>query len=81
MLIDGLRAVILGDYFTPAKGDYAGQLGPWAQVVRWIGIDPRGLFMKTVFILFGLALVGSAVGLALNLTWAWWSTLLLSVLV
>lgn len=39
MVFDGSRALLLGDYVTPAAGPYAGELGPWADVMRAIGID------------------------------------------
>ncbi len=29
MLVDGTRALIVGDYITPSTGEYAGQLEPW----------------------------------------------------
>jgi hypothetical protein len=35
--------------------------------------------MKGIFMLPGLALAASVVGLALHLTWAWWSAFVLSV--
>lgn len=79
MLIDGVRAMVVGDYFTPAQGDYAGQLGPWARIVSSFGIDPRGSLMMGIFILFGLAMIASAIGLILNQGWAWWSMLVLSI--
>jgi hypothetical protein len=33
MTFDGARAFFVGDYVTPSSGEYAGQLGPWADVV------------------------------------------------
>ena len=53
MLFDGLRSLIVGDYVTPKSGEYAGQLGPWANLVRAVGIDPRSKFMKGFFVLYG----------------------------
>ncbi len=69
MLSDGLRALILGDYFTSAAGEFAGQLGPWAGLVAAIGIDPRSTFMKSVFIIYGTAALIAVVGFALNQPW------------
>lgn len=54
MLFDGSRALIVGDYVTPASGEYAGQLGPWANLVQRLGIEPRSTFMKSIFVLYGL---------------------------
>jgi hypothetical protein len=53
MLFDGLRALLLGDYLTPTSGPYAGQLGPWADVVSAIGVTPRGFPMKLAFTILG----------------------------
>ena len=36
-------ALIAGDYVTPSKGQYAGQLGPWARLVSAVGLEPRRL--------------------------------------
>lgn len=60
MLFDGLRALLVGEYVTPASGAYAGQLGPWADLVRAVGIDPRSTLMKTAFV--GLGAAGLALG-------------------
>lgn len=46
MAFDGTRALIVGDYVTPKTGAYAGQLGPWANVVQRLGIHPRSTSMK-----------------------------------
>ena len=54
MLFDGSRALIVGDYVTPAAGEYAGQLGPWANLVQEVGIEPRSVWMKTIFVVYGL---------------------------
>ena len=41
MAFDGAHALVTGDYVTPSTGSYAGQLGPWADVVSAAGIGPR----------------------------------------
>jgi hypothetical protein len=64
MTFDGLRALILGDYLTPTTGEYAGQLGPWSDVVAAIGIAPRSTLMKVIFVLFGSAWLASIAGFA-----------------
>ncbi len=53
MTYDGSRALIVGDYVRPETGEYAGQLGPWADVVSTIGIDPDLTLMKSIFIVWG----------------------------
>ena len=69
MLADGLRALTVGDYFTPASGEYAGQLGPWTLLVQALGIEPRSTFMKLVFIVYGIAALIAVAGFALNQPW------------
>ena len=48
MLFDGTRALIVGDYVTPASGEYAGQLGPWSNLVKADGIEPLSTLMKLI---------------------------------
>jgi hypothetical protein len=55
MFVDGALALTRGHYITPRSGRYAGQLGPWARLVRAVGIDPRSALMKWVFVGYGLA--------------------------
>lgn len=64
MLADGLRALTIGDYFTPASGEYAGQLGPWTLLVQALGIEPRSTFMKLVFVVYGIAALIAVAGFA-----------------
>lgn len=64
MLFDGARALRTGEYTTPRRGPYAGQLGPWAAVVMRIGIDPRSTAMKILFVMSGFAWLAVAAGLA-----------------
>lgn len=54
MAFDGVRALRAGDYLTPRNGPYAGQLGPWAGLVRAVGIEPRSTGMKAFFAVYGL---------------------------
>ena len=53
MTVDGSRALIVGDYFRPETGEYAGQLGPWTTIVSAIGINPESGLMKGIFIAWG----------------------------
>jgi hypothetical protein len=69
MFFDGMRALVVGDYVTPSNGEYAGQLGPWAGLVKATGIEPRSTFMKAAFVVYGLAALVAAAGFALNQPW------------
>ena len=69
MLFDGIRALVDGYYVTPSSGEYAGQLGPWADLVKAAGIEPRSTFMKTVFIVYGVSALVAAIGFSLNRSW------------
>jgi hypothetical protein len=70
MLFDGTRALIVGDYVTPKTGQYAGQLGPWSNLVKAIGIEPRSTWMKWVFVTYGLMALIVLVCFAFGLSWA-----------
>lgn len=70
MLFDGTRALVVGDYVTPASGEYAGQLGPWSKLVQAVGIDPRSTLMKSIFAGYGLIALAVVVCFALGLPWA-----------
>ena len=69
MLADGMRALVVGDYVTPPSGEYAGQLGPWAGLVKATGIEPRSTFMKAVFVVYGLSALTAAAGFGLGQPW------------
>lgn len=70
MVFDGTRALILGDYITPQTGEFAGQLGPWSNLVRAIGIEPRSLGMKLIFVAQGLSTLTAVIGYLLSKSWA-----------
>ncbi len=53
MLADGARAILLGDYVTPSAGPYAGQLGPWADLVASVGLNPRSTAVKLLHVTYG----------------------------
>ena len=53
MAYDGSRALIVGDYVRPETGEYAGQLGPWSDLVTAVGIEPESTTMKTIFLIWG----------------------------
>lgn len=71
MLFDGVRALTVGDYFTPSSGEHAGRLGPWAGLVSAAGINPRSTPMKTFFVLYGVIWLVFVVAFALHARWAW----------
>jgi hypothetical protein len=53
LLYDGTLALITGSYTTPTSGAYAGQLGPWSQILIAIGINPLSVPIKLLHILLG----------------------------
>ena len=71
MAYDGSRGLILGDYVRPKKGPYAGQLGPWSNLVQRIGIDPGSTLMKVIFLLWGLAGIGITLAFFLKVEGSW----------
>jgi hypothetical protein len=70
MLFDGMHALVVGDYTTASSGEYAGQLGPWSNLVQAIGIDPRSTLMKSLFVIHGLAALAIVVCYMIDLPWA-----------
>ena len=50
MVFDGVRALSSGDYVT-----VDGELGPWADLLEALGIDPRATGVKVFFVLYGSA--------------------------
>lgn len=71
-LADGTIGLVSGDYINPRTGEYTGQLGPWSKVVSAIGIEPRSIPMKTIFVTYGalwlMAIVSYVVGAKLSWT-------------
>jgi hypothetical protein len=70
MTFDGSRALIVGDYVTPASGEFAGQLGPWSNLVKTIGIEPRSIWMKLIFVIQGVVTLIVSVCYVLGKRWA-----------
>lgn len=66
MAFDGARALAVGDYVTPSEGEYAGQLGPWADLVRGLGLEPRSTPVKAFVMLAGAAALAAAAAVALG---------------
>jgi hypothetical protein len=69
MFADGLRALLLGDYVTPASGEYAGQLGPWADVLQAAGLEPRSTVIKSIFVLYGVTSLIAVAAFATDQSW------------
>jgi len=78
MLFDGTRALVVGDYVTPSSGEYAGQLGPWADLVSAVGIEPRSTGMKVFFIAYGLIWLLATLAFARRVPRSWWAMVLLA---
>jgi len=70
MLFDGTRALIVGEYVTAKTGEYAGQLGPWSNLVRAAGLEPRSTLMKSIFVVNGLGILTLTAGYMLHRPWA-----------
>ena len=70
MLFDGTRALIVGDYITPQSGEYAGLLGPWSNLVKAVGLEPRSTLMKLIFVVNGLGILILITGYVLHKPWA-----------
>jgi hypothetical protein len=79
MVVDGVRALVVGDYFTPSSGDHAGQLGPWADVVGRVGLDPRSNAMKWIFVVYGAVWLGVIPAFVAQWAWAWWAMVVVAV--
>lgn len=79
MTYDGSRALIVGDYLRPQSGEYAGQLGPWANLVQGIGIQPESDLIKYIFLLWGALGLVITVSYAMKITQAGKALLLLNV--
>ncbi len=76
MVVDGGRALLVGDYFTPSSGEHAGELGPWARIVSALGVDPRSTGMKAFFVVYGLVWLAVVAAFALGRAWwSWWAML------
>lgn len=81
MFFDGIRALTVGDYLTPSRGKYAGQLGPWSRLIEAVGIEPRSRFMKIGFVLIGTAHLVGAGALAISVSpLSGWLSLVAAVL-
>lgn len=80
MLFDGLHALVTGDFVTPGSGGHAGRLGPWAGLLSGVGLDPRSLLVKCVFVGYAAAYLGSGAAFAAGAAGAWRAVAALAVL-
>ena len=80
MAFDGCRALTIGDYLTPRRGPYAGQLGPWAGVLNGAGLEPRSTLVKTGFVLYGICWIFLSLAYAAGQAWSWRPLVFISVL-
>ena len=64
MVFDGARALVTGDYVT-----WDGELGPWARFVDAIGVPPRSIAMKLLFVGYGLAWLAALGGYLRRAPW------------
>ncbi len=79
MAYDGIRAMTKGDYIRPKTGPYAGQLGPWSNLVRSVGINPESKLMKLLFVIWGLVGLTMALCFAFDSNRAWYGLLIVSI--
>lgn len=70
LVFDGLHALVGGDYVTPSSGPYVGQLGPWSDLVRAIGLDPRSLTVRWAHVVLGAVSLTMAASLVAGFRWA-----------
>lgn len=69
MLFDGVHALTTGNYITPTEGEYAGQLGPWAGLVKSFGGSPHSPVVKMGFVSYGLSALAALSGYLSHQPW------------
>lgn len=79
MVFDGSWALLYGDYVISASEVPAAGNAPWARVVAAVGIPPRSVPMKILFVVYGLAWLVVATAFAADVEWAWRAMLALSL--
>ncbi|MDP8927509.1 MAG: hypothetical protein M3O70_02755 [Actinomycetota bacterium] len=79
MIVDGARAIFVGNYITPSSGQHAGQLGPWASLVEALGLSPDMLGVKLAFVVLGLAWLTAGIAVAIPISWGWTTMLVVAV--
>lgn len=76
MAFDGGRAMLVGDFVTPKLGEYAGRLGPWANLVSAVGLEPRSTTVKLIFIGYGLCYLVALAAFWTDVPGSWWALLI-----
>ena len=71
LAFDGAHALMTGDYVTPSSGRFAGQLGPWSQLVSAVGIEPRSTLMMSIHVGLGMVWLVAIAAFVLGRPWAW----------
>ena len=66
-------------YVTPDSGQYAGQLGPWSQLVSAVGIEPRSTLMKLIHLVLGTTWVVMIVCFVRCSSRTWWGMIFCAV--
>jgi hypothetical protein len=80
MTVDAGQALVNENYITPTSGAYAGQLGPWADLLGNAGIDVNSISTKTVFMIYGTVTIYCLLSFHLRRKWAWWGLVVMAVL-
>ena len=75
LVFDGSRALVVGDYVTPASGRRAGQLGPWSRIVSALGFEPRSTLIKCLHLVLGIAWLIALIVFAVRPASGWWAVL------
>lgn len=70
LLFDGIRALTAGDFVTASSGPHAGRLGPWASLLRAVGIEPRHPAVKLAHVVLGVCWLAAGICLLLRAPWA-----------
>lgn len=73
LAFDGGHALVTGNYVTPSTGRFAGQLGPWSDVVSAVGIEPRSTLMTTIHLVLGGAWLIAIAGFVRRRRWSRWA--------
>jgi hypothetical protein len=79
MAFDGGRALLVGDFVTPRHGEYAERLGPWANLVSAVGLEPRSTAVKLAFIGYGLCYLVVLAAFWIDIPGAWWGLLFVAL--
>lgn len=80
LAFDGGHALLTGDYVTPRAGRFAGQLGPWANLVAAVGIEPRSTLMMSIHVGLGGAWLVVLASFVRGVRWAGRGMLVCAVL-